>query len=206
MVLDFWDDVNQDLLEALKLPSECHRFLASHAKHHLRSCMTTGKSPVWSDLAISALWLLSSDVLSYIEMIPATVDTDAILLNWLIVSSQVTFILRDLPWVLLNVGDDRVALNSGTWDQSIWIHSLCNLLHGPFDVHWGDSWILKVLVWAVLRAIKLWLLVYKMFGLANKSCLLTEAMLWNVHICILGAMMGSCRVTLNKKTYVMSNS
>ena len=71
-------------------------------------------------------------------------------------------VLAVLAHVLRDVGDDWLALITSPWNKDVFtgVQVLGWNLNGPVWQHRLHSRFLKVLVRAVLRAIKLWLLVW----------------------------------------------
>ena len=160
MVLDLTDDVDEHVLECLKLPSERHSLFVLQAKHRLRDCVA--QRDIRCKLAVSALRLSQ---LIVVVVPPETGLTHArVVLHRLVNRGQLSRLVvqRVLPIVLLNVGDDGLAGVARPRDQRLRVS--VRVQHwgdhqGSLNGHWCDRRLLKVLVRPVLRAIELGLLV-----------------------------------------------
>ena len=173
VVLELGDDVDQHLLKALELPTERHGLLALQAK----DCIAAGSlanRAVTGNLAELALRVLH-------HCIDATrVDThrDRIALHGVVLARDelslsarsaclrtsqdwIGWVLAVLAHVLRDVGDDGLALVTGTWHKDVFagVQVLRWNLNGLIRQDRLHSRLLKVLVRAVLRAIELRLLV-----------------------------------------------
>ena len=159
MVLDLADNVDEHVLECLKLPSERHSLFVLQAKHRLRDCVA--QRDIRCKLAVSALRL--SQLIVVVS--PETGLTHArVVLHGLVNRGQLSRLVvqRVLPIVLLNVGDDGLAGVARPRDQRLRVS--VRVQHwgdhqGSLNGNWCDRRLLKVLVRPVLRAIELGLLV-----------------------------------------------
>ena len=158
MVLDLTDNVNEHVLECLKLPSERHSLFVLQAKHRLRNCVA--QRDIRCKLAVSALRLSQ-----LIVVVSETCLTHArVVLHGLVNRGQLSRLVvqRVLPIVLLNVGDDGLAGVACPRDQRLRVS--VRVQHrgdhqGSLNRHRSDRRLLKVLIRPVLRAIELGLLV-----------------------------------------------
>ena len=158
VVLQLRNDVDQHLLKALKLSAESHRLLALKAKDSSASD-ARAQGANTSHLAELALRAVGCTAL---EAARVEAHRDVLALDGVVLARDLRLrLLALLAGVLRDVRDDRLALITGTRHKDVLAG--VSMMSGNFDgllrEHWLHSRLLKVLVRAVLRAIKLWLLV-----------------------------------------------